>query len=87
SNTYFTFILKGQDKPSELEIKIFTIAGRLIRDVKLNSSELITNFNKIYWDGKDEDGDEIGNGVYIYKVIATFPDQTKTITQKLAKVR
>ncbi len=87
SSTYFTFILQGQDKPSEIEIKIFTIAGRLIRDVKLNSSDLITNFNKIYWDGKDEDGDEIGNGVYIYKVIATFPDQTKTITQKLAKVR
>ena len=87
SNTYFTFLLKGQDKPSELEIKIFTIAGRLIRDIELNSVDLITNFNKIYWDGKDEDGDEIGNGVYIYKVIATFPDQTKTITQKLAKVR
>ena len=87
SNTYFTFILQGEDKPSEIEIKIFTIAGRLIRDIQLNSSELITNFNKIYWDGKDEDGDEIGNGVYIYKVIATFPDQTKSITQKLAKVR
>jgi hypothetical protein len=87
SNTYFTFILQGEDKPSEIEIKIFTIAGRLIRDIKLNSSELITNFNKIYWDGKDEDGDEIGNGVYIYKMIATFPDQTKSITQKLAKVR
>ena len=87
SSTYFTFILKGEDKPSELEIKIFTIAGRLIRDIKLTSANLITNFNKIYWDGNDQDGDPIGNGVYLYKVIATFPDQTKTITQKLAKVR
>jgi hypothetical protein len=87
SSTYFTFILKGEEKPSEVEIKIFTIAGRLIRDIKLSSSDLITNFNKIYWDGKDEDGDEIGNGVYLYKVIATFTDQSKTITQKLAKVR
>lgn len=87
SSTYFTFILQGLEKPSEVEIKIFTIAGRLIRDIKLSSSDLISNFNKIYWDGKDEDGDEIGNGVYLYKVIATFSDQTKTITQKLAKVR
>ena len=70
-----------------MEIKIFTIAGRLIRDIKLTPDQLITNFNKIYWDGKDEDGDPIGNGVYIYKVIATFPDETKSITQKLAKVR
>ena len=70
-----------------MSIKIYTIAGRLIRDIKLGPSDLITNFNKIYWDGKDEDDDEIGNGVYLYKVIAKFPDKTKTITQKLAKVR
>jgi len=85
--THFTFILKGNDKPDELGIKIYTIAGRLIRDIKLTPTDLITNFNKIYWDGRDEDGDEVGNGVYLYKVIAKFPDKTKTITQKLAKVR
>ena len=85
--THFTFILKGNDKPDELNIKIYTIAGRLIRDIKRTPVELNTNFNKIYWDGKDEDDDEIGNGVYLYKVIAKFPDKTRTITQKLAKVR
>ncbi|MCW8996086.1 MAG: T9SS type A sorting domain-containing protein, partial [Psychromonas sp.] len=85
--THFTFILKGNDKPDEVSIKIYTIAGRLIRDIKLSPSDMITNFNKIYWDGKDEDDDEVGNGVYLYKVIAKFPDKTKTITQKLAKVR
>lgn len=87
NTTHFTFILKGKDKPDEIDIKIYTIAGRLIRDLKLSPTDLITNFNKIYWDGRDEDGDEIGNGVYLYKVIAKFPDKTKTITQKLAKVR
>jgi hypothetical protein len=87
SSTHFTFILKGNDKPDEINLKIFTIAGRLIRDIKLTPTDVITNFNKIYWDGRDEDGDEIGNGVYLYKVIAKFPDKTKTITQKLAKVR
>ena len=85
--THFTFILKGNNKPDELDIKIYTIAGRLVRDIKLSPTQLITNFNKIYWDGRDEDGDEVGNGVYLYKVIAKFPDKTKTITQKLAKVR
>jgi hypothetical protein len=85
--THFTFLLKGKDKPDEMSIKIYTIAGRLIRDIKLGPADLITNFNKIYWDGKDEDDDEVGNGVYLYKVIAKFPDKTRTITQKLAKVR
>ena len=85
--THFTFLLKGENKPDELNIKVYTIAGRLIRDIKLGPSDLITNFNKIYWDGRDEDDDEVGNGVYLYKVIAKFPDKTKVITQKLAKVR
>jgi hypothetical protein len=87
SSTHFTFLLRGNEKPDEISIKIYTIAGRLIRDIRLGPDELITNFNKIYWDGRDQDKDEIGNGVYIYKVIAKFPDKRKTITQKLAKVR
>jgi flagellar hook assembly protein FlgD len=79
--------LKGSEKPDEINIKIYTIAGRLIWDYTIPPSELITNFNKIKWNGRDQDGDEISNGVYFYKVIAKFPDKTKSITQKLAKVK
>jgi hypothetical protein len=85
--THFTFLLKGTEKPDQINIKIYTIAGRLIWDYNVPPSELITNFNKIRWNGRDQDGDEISNGVYFYKVIAKFPDKTKTITQKLAKVK
>ncbi len=85
--THFTFLLKGNEKPQEINIKIYTIAGRLIWDYDIPPSELNSNFNKIFWNGRDQDGDEISNGVYFYKVIAKFPDKTKTITQKLAKVK
>jgi hypothetical protein len=85
--THFTFLLKGAEKPNEINIKIYTIAGRLIWDYNVPPSEFITNFNKVRWNGRDQDGDEISNGVYFYKVIAKFPDKTKTITQKLAKVK
>jgi len=40
--------------------------------------------DSIYWDGRDEDGDPIANGVYIYKVIMQAGDTTQDITQKLA---
>jgi hypothetical protein len=85
--THFTFLLRGAEKPDEINIKIYTIAGRLIWDYIIPPSELITNFNKIRWNGRDQDGDEISNGVYFYKVIAKFPDKTKSVTQKLAKVK
>ncbi|MGB9663700.1 MAG: C25 family cysteine peptidase [Ignavibacteria bacterium] len=85
NGTYFTFVLT--QVPDEVQIKIYTIAGRLIKEIKLSQIELSTNFNKIYWDGKDEDGDIIGNGVYLYKLIAKKGDQVQTTIQKLAVVR
>jgi hypothetical protein len=85
NETHFTF--KLTQIPDEIKIKIFTIAGRLIRELNLSSSELKFDFNKIYWNGKDDDGDEIANGVYLYKVIMKAGDKTETVTQKLAVVR
>jgi len=84
--THFTFELRGT-LPDEFLIKVYTIAGRLIRDISLPQSRLQLGFNKIEWDGRDQDGDELGNGVYFYKVIAKFPDKTQVKTQKLAKVK
>ncbi|HSD64927.1 MAG TPA: hypothetical protein VLB50_14085, partial [Ignavibacteriaceae bacterium] len=66
-----------------------TVAGRLIKTINITSSELGTDlgFKRIYWDGKDEDGDNIANGVYFYKMIYKVKDVVRTVTQKLAKVR
>lgn len=86
-NTYFTFELRGVVAPDEIRIKIFTIAGRLIKEIQLKQSDLQIGFNKITWDGRDEDGDVIANGLYFYKVLTKTGDEVKVITQKLAKLR
>jgi hypothetical protein len=83
--THFTF--KLTQIPEEIRIKIFTIAGRLVREIKLNSSDLKFDFNKIYWDGRDEDGDVLANGVYLYKVIMKAGNKSEEVTQKLAIVK
>ena len=87
--TYFTFIVTGDKIPDQLYLKIYTVAGRLIRTINVSSAELGSDvgFKRIYWDGKDEDGDEIANGVYFYKVIYKVKDVVKTVTQKLAKIK
>ena len=87
NDTYFTFLLRGAELPDEVKIKIYTIAGRLIWDFEVPNSEMTPGFNRIYWDGKDQDGDDVANGVYLYKVIASYKDETKTVTQKLARVQ
>jgi flagellar hook assembly protein FlgD len=84
-NTNFTFQLT--QIPDELKIKIYTVAGRLIKVIETDGSQLKTNFNTIAWDGRDADGDIIANGVYLYKIIARSDDSTSEIVQKLAVVR
>ncbi len=82
--TYFTFLLT--QIPEEVKIRIFTVAGRLIKEIKLND-KMKVNFNTIFWDGRDEDGNLVANGVYLYKIIVKKENKTETITQKLAVVR
>jgi hypothetical protein len=85
SETYFTF--KLTQIPDEIKIKIFSVAGRLIKEIKLNSSELNYDFNRICWNGRDEDGEPAANGVYIYKIIMKKGNETISAIQKLAIVR
>ncbi len=39
-NTYFTFEIRGVIPPEEFKIKIFTVAGRLIKVINVPSSPL-----------------------------------------------
>ncbi len=87
NDTYFTFELRGSIVPDEFLIKVYTVAGRLIKEISVPSSAMNIGFNRIFWDGRDEDGDEISNGIYFYKIISRLNDETKIITQKLAKVK
>lgn len=82
-HTDFTFYLtKYADR---LNIKIYTIAGRLIR--KIERHHLEAGFYHIYWNGRDEDRDEIANGVYLYKIIATSGGKQVEALEKLVIMR
>ncbi len=85
--TYFTFELRGTQVPEELLIKIYTVAGRLIKDISIPPSQLSIGLNKFYWDGRDQDGDEVANGLYFYKIVYKNNGIVKTATEKLAKVK
>ncbi len=62
---YFTFSLT---QPAAVSIKIYTIAGRLVKSI----TEIPCNFgyNQIVWNGLDEQGILPANGIYLYKISA-----------------
>lgn len=64
-NTSFTFTLNTE---ADVKISIYTIAGRLIKSIENVMAR--PGFNQIPWDGLDEDGDTLANGVYLYKIVA-----------------
>jgi len=41
----------------------------------------------VLWDGRDEDGDFIANGVYLYKLVTEDDTKKETATQKLVVLR
>ena len=84
-NTVFTF-QQNFNSPIDVKIKIYTISGRLIRQLERYSVSQNESFVKVDWDGRDEDGDKIANGTYLYKVIvySTDGEFTKSALGKLA---
>lgn len=88
--TAFTFqrtAVDGPGEPVNAKIKIFTLSGRLIKTI--DAYGLTDTFVKIDWNGLDEDGNRLANGVYLYKVIVSTVDgsQTSEAIGKMAVVR
>lgn len=71
SATVFTFE-HNQVVNIDVQVKIYTVAGRLIQTIKQNN--IANQFARIPWDGRDRDGDVPANGVYLYKIIAKTQD-------------
>jgi len=71
TKTTFTF-QHNQLSPIDVTIKIYTVAGRLIHTIE--RSGYGERFFQVEWDGKDSDGDLVGNGLYLYKVTAKTID-------------
>lgn len=86
STTHFTFN-QNLTQPIDVKIRIYTIAGRLIKEIEhFNISD---RFVTIGWDGRDADGSVIANGTYLYKIIVKTIDgeRNNTVLGKLAVVK
>ena len=86
NSTTFTFQRNGIE-PINVDIRIFSIAGRLIG--KITVEDITDRSVRIPWDGRDHDGDRLANGIYLYKLIAHSQNgqHTSETIGKLAVVR
>lgn len=85
SYTEFWFNHNRPFEPLEVQVQILTITGKLVKTI----NQLVVNegFNSrdVKWDGKDDFGDKIGKGVYVYK-LTVRSSVTGKKTEKIEKL-
>ncbi len=75
TNTRFVFTLTGSEIPTYLKIQIMTITGKIVREIHLDELGTIhigRNITQYGWDGKDQFGDQLANGIYLYRIITNI---------------
>ncbi|TSJ40140.1 type IX secretion system sortase PorU [Fluviicola chungangensis] len=68
----------------ETQINIYTVSGRLVKTINQLVPTNGFRVEGISWDGKDDFGDQLAKGVYVYQLKVTMPDGKKA--QKMEKL-
>jgi hypothetical protein len=68
TNTFFQFEHNKPGQPLFVQVKIFTVSGKLVKTIQQDILSESYRVDNIKWDGLDDFGDRIGRGVYVYKV-------------------
>jgi len=100
--TFLAYDILGANTVDEVEVKFYTASGRLIRKLLYPSTDprqstgllqggtgLPTSigYHEAWWDGTDEDNNEVANGVYFFKIRIRSGDETVESLGKIARVR
>lgn len=71
TSTRFVFNLTGSEVPDIFNIQIMTVTGKIVKTImrdELGPLHVGRNITEYAWDGRDDFGDRLANGVYLYKV-------------------
>lgn len=78
SYTEFWFSHNRPFEPLDVQVQIFTITGKVVKTI---NQQIVTDgflSRDIKWDGRDDFGDKIGKGVYVYKLTVRSSATNKT---------
>lgn len=75
TSTAFVFTLTGSEVPKNFKIQILTITGKIVREItreELGPLHIGRNITEFKWDGTDQFGQKLANGVYLYRVVTSL---------------
>lgn len=75
TSTAFVFTLTGSEVPQNIRIQILTITGKIVKEItkaELGPIKIGRNITEYKWDGTDQFGQKLANGVYLYRVLTNL---------------
>ncbi len=92
--TIISFYVDSDNEIDDLSIKIYTTSGRLVRRTMLTLDESVATdnirtpyYHELIWDGTDDDGVPVANGVYFLVLSGSYKGKTITHTLKIARLQ
>ncbi len=73
--TAFVFTLTGTEVPQNIKIEVLTVTGKIVREItkaELGPLHIGRNITEFKWDGTDQYGSKLANGVYLYRVVTNL---------------
>jgi hypothetical protein len=75
TSTAFVFTITGAEVPQNIRIQILTITGKIVREItkdELGPLHIGRNITEFKWDGTDQYGQKLANGIYLYRVVTNL---------------
>ncbi|MBP6796208.1 MAG: hypothetical protein KA143_14195, partial [Saprospiraceae bacterium] len=75
TSTSFVFTITGNEVPQNIKIEIMTVTGKIVREItkdELGPLRIGRNITEFKWDGTDEYGQKLANGIYLYRVVTNL---------------
>lgn len=72
TSTKFVYTLTGEQVPDHYQIQVLTASGRVVRvltEADLGQLKIGRHQTEFAWNGTDEFGNRLANGVYLYRLI------------------
>jgi hypothetical protein len=77
AKTQFWFEHNRPEQNLQVRIQIFTLTGKVVKTIKQTINDAGNRSCEIEWDGRDEFGDKLGRGVYLYRLTVITPEGKK----------
>ncbi len=68
TSTGFQFEHNRPGEQLKVMVQIFTVSGRLVKTIEQEMLASGSRISNILWDAKDDFGDKLGKGVYVYRL-------------------